>query len=87
MFYLDKTDKTDNFSAEDQSQNVFQISQKLIVDFYHCFTSNLLYHFLSFKTIRAPVFFSGEQLSTNSLQNTGAPVFLSWEQGWTFSRK
>ena len=77
MFYLDKTDKTDNFSAEGQSQNVFQISQKLIVDFYHCFTSNLFYHFLSFKTIRAPVFFSGEQLSTNSLQNTRAPVFLS----------
>ena len=41
MFYLDKTDKTDNFSAEGQSQNVFQISQKLIVDFYRCFTSNL----------------------------------------------
>ena len=67
MFYLDKTDKTDNFSAEGQSQNVFQISQKLIFDFYRCFTSNLFYHFLSFKIIRAPVFFSGEQLSTNSL--------------------
>ena len=42
MFYLDKTDKTDNFSAEGQSQNVFQISQKLIVDFYHCFTTSFL---------------------------------------------
>ena len=45
MFYLDKTDKTDNFSAEgqSQSQNVFQISQKLIVDFYHCFTTSFLF--------------------------------------------
>ena len=38
MFYLDETD---NFSAEDQIQNLLQISQKLIVDFYHCFTSYL----------------------------------------------
>ena len=47
MFHLDKAE---NFAAEGQSQNVFQISQKLILSTFITVLPVILvkYHFLSF---------------------------------------